>query len=181
MWCSWQESSKWGSMVTSLVKGELLSPGWEVSLTSCGGIEGSLDQIQESNGVGDGQTDWGSGCRYADAKPICLREESVELEVLDLPASLRSHSHLWSRALAHDWKNKVANIGNKSRCSLVSKRTSWGGFGIWLGCLTGEVFLACHTGRRPWNEPKTHWRDYGPNPQWMERSSEGQRCAHDPL
>lgn len=86
-------------MVTSLVKGELLSPGREVSLTSCGGIEGSLDQIQESNGVGDGQTDWGSGCRYADAKPICLREESVELEVLDLPASLRSHSHLWSRVL----------------------------------------------------------------------------------
>lgn len=90
----------------------MIFPGQEVSFTSSGGIQGSLDHIQEANGVGDGQTDWGSNCRCADARAICLREKSVELEALDLPASLRSHSHPWSRALGHDRKNKVANIGN---------------------------------------------------------------------
>ena len=48
----------------------------------------------------------------------------------------------------------------RSDAGFAPRRVRWGGSGILLGCLPGEVFRARFTGRRPPGWPRTRWRDY---------------------
>lgn len=67
------------------------------------------------------------------------------LEGFNVLLNLHSNSHQWSSALVPD------KIGSLIKADILMsaplRGASWGGLGIWHGCLLGEEFWACPTER----------------------------------
>lgn len=79
------------------------------------------------NGAWDGQVIWGSVRSNAGILPDLCDEEGAEPagKTLDLPVD-HFNPHLWLQALGSDWKNEIAESGQKwvFPCSL-SQKVAW--------------------------------------------------------
>ena len=75
----------------------------------------------------------------------CFGREGAEPNAFYVPIDLLSNLYLWSWALGSDGKNEIADTIIQNDFlplrSFTPKRASWGGSGIWLGCLSETLFL----------------------------------------